>query len=199
MTGLGCRCFHKKFSNAGVDQKCSKYHEDGDKCCRNSQRDGEKSLRTQIRVGNETGNIHTGVGKIRDVDVRTQETIGDKDQCDDRQCPSHYPSRHIQNQDDKHRAEYDVHVARYYIKRGAYLAAVNRGRNVVENYPKTTAVPNALAVMLIGYTLLDMEEMATDTRRVIELNYPDHPVLKGPVTADSSTGKDGGQWFQFWE
>ena len=96
-------------------------------------------------------------------------------------------------------AEYDVHVGRYYIKRGAYLAAVNRGRNVVENYPKTTAVPNALAVMLVGYTLLDMEKLAKDTRRVIELNYPEHSILKGPITADSDTGKDSGEWFQFWE
>ena len=96
-------------------------------------------------------------------------------------------------------AEYDVHVGRYYIKRGAYLAAVNRGRNVVENYPKTTAVANALAVMLVGYTLLDMQELADDTRRVLELNHPSHPVLRGPVTADSDTGKDTGEWFQFWE
>ena len=96
-------------------------------------------------------------------------------------------------------AEYDVHVARYYIKRGAYLAAVNRGRNVIENYPKTTAVANALAVMLVGYTLLDMSDLAADTRRVLELNYPDHPVLKGPVTAESDTGKPQKNWFQFWE
>ena len=96
-------------------------------------------------------------------------------------------------------AEYDVHVGRYYIKRGAYLAAVNRGRNVVENYSKTTAVPNALAVMLVGYTLLDMSELADDTRRVIELNYPEHSVLKTEITASSDTGKENKKWFQFWE
>ena len=96
-------------------------------------------------------------------------------------------------------AEYDVHVGRYYIKRGAYLAAVNRGRNVVENYPKTSAVPNALAVMLVGYTMLNMDALANDTRRVIELNYPEHPVLDGPITAESNTGKKEKLWFQFWE
>jgi outer membrane protein assembly factor BamD len=96
-------------------------------------------------------------------------------------------------------AEYDVHVARYYIKRGAYLAAVNRGRNVVENYPKTTAVADALAVMLVGYTMLDMQEQAKDTRRVLELNFPDHAVLNGPITADSDTGKASKKWYQFWE
>ncbi len=96
-------------------------------------------------------------------------------------------------------AEYDVHVARYYIKRGAYLAAVNRGRNVVENYPKTTAVPHALAVMLVGYTMLDMQDLAKDTRRVLQLNNPGHPVLAGEVTANSDTGKSSGKWYQFWE
>lgn len=96
-------------------------------------------------------------------------------------------------------AEYDVHVGRYYIKRGAYLAAANRGRYVVEHYPKASATPNALAIMLVGYTLLDMDEQAEDTRRIIELNYPEHPVLKEPVTADSDTGKRPRKWFQFWE
>jgi len=97
-------------------------------------------------------------------------------------------------------AEYDVHAGRYYIKRGAYLAAANRGRYVVENYPKTPAVPNALAIMLISYTLLDMQQLATDTRRVLELNYPEHPILKGEVTAESNTGKEASKtWYQFWE
>lgn len=96
-------------------------------------------------------------------------------------------------------AEYDVHAGRYYIKRGAYLAAANRGRNVIENYPKTTAVPDALAVMLVSYTLLDMQQLATDTRRVLELNHPEHPVLKAEITADSDTGKKEGKWYQFWE
>lgn len=96
-------------------------------------------------------------------------------------------------------AEYDVHVARYYIERGAYLAAVNRGRNVVENFPKTTAVSDALAVMLVGYTMLDMQNLAKDTRRVLELNHPDHPVLAREITTDSDTGKEPGKWYQFWE
>ncbi len=96
-------------------------------------------------------------------------------------------------------AEYDVHVARYYIKRGAYSAAVNRGISVVENYPQTTAVPNALAIMLIGYTMLDMNDLADDTRRVLQLNYPDHPALQREITAKSDTGKEQRTWFRFWE
>ena len=96
-------------------------------------------------------------------------------------------------------AEYDVHVARYYIKRGAYSAAVNRGISVVENHPQTTAVPNALAVMLVGYTMMDMSDLADDTRRVLQLNYPDHPVLKREVSSKSDTGKEPVRWYRFWK
>ncbi len=96
-------------------------------------------------------------------------------------------------------AEYDVHVARYYIKRGAYSAAVNRGIGVVENYPQTAAVSNALAVMLIGYTMMDMSDLADGSRRVLQLNYPDHPVLKREISKKSDTGKERKIWLQFWE
>lgn len=96
-------------------------------------------------------------------------------------------------------AQYNIHVARYYIKRGAYIAAVNRGRNVIESFPRTTAVPHALAVMLVGYTLLDMQDLADDVRRVLELNYPDHPVLAGEISVNSNTGEKARKWYQFWE
>ena len=94
-------------------------------------------------------------------------------------------------------AAYDVHVGRYYIKRGAYLAAANRGRNVVENFPQATATADALAIMLVSYTLMGLAELATDTRRVLEANYPRHPVLQGPISQDSDTGRVD-KWYQFW-
>ena len=46
---------------------------------------------------------------------------------------------------------HEIHVARYYMKRGAWLAAANRARYVVENYQGTPAVSDALAVMTIAY------------------------------------------------
>ena len=75
-------------------------------------------------------------------------------------------------------ANYEVHVANYYLSRGAYLAAANRGKYVVENYQQTPAVPDALAIMVEAYQKLGMKDLAADTRRVIELNYPNHPSLK---------------------
>ncbi len=74
-------------------------------------------------------------------------------------------------------ARYEIHVANYYFKRQAYLAAANRGRFVVENFQRTPAVPDALAVMAQAYYLLDLPELAEDAARVLHLNYPNHPAL----------------------
>lgn len=75
-------------------------------------------------------------------------------------------------------ANYEVHVANYYLSRGAYLAAANRGKYVVENYQRTPAIADALAIMVSAYDKLGMRDLAGDTRRVLELNHPDHPSLK---------------------
>ena len=74
-------------------------------------------------------------------------------------------------------ARYEVHVANYYFSRKAYLAAANRGRFVVENYQRTTAVPDALAVMVQAYTLLGMQAQADDALLTLRNNYPEHPSL----------------------
>lgn len=70
-------------------------------------------------------------------------------------------------------AKYEVHVASYYLSRGAYLAAANRSKYVVENYQRTPAVADALAIMVKAYNKLGMKGLATDANRVLELNYPD--------------------------
>ena len=72
-------------------------------------------------------------------------------------------------------ARSEINIANYYFRRGAYLAAVNRGRYVVENFPQTPAVGDGLAVMVQGYTLLGLEELAQDSLDVLVLNYPGHP------------------------
>lgn len=72
-------------------------------------------------------------------------------------------------------AMYEVHVARYYIKRKAYIAAANRASTVIEKYQRTPAVPYALQVMQEAYTQLDMKDLANDVTRVYEQNYPDGP------------------------
>ena len=72
-------------------------------------------------------------------------------------------------------AAHEVHVADYYMERGAYVAAANRARYVVETYPRTPAVPDALVLMAKAYKILEMDTLSNDAVRVLELNYPDHP------------------------
>jgi outer membrane protein assembly factor BamD len=81
-------------------------------------------------------------------------------------------------------AENDILVARYYMKRSAYLAAAARARHVVETYPRSTFTPDALEVMVNAYRALGMDSQATDAQRVLNLNYPNHPATEraGKVT-----------------
>jgi len=72
-------------------------------------------------------------------------------------------------------AKNEVHVANYYMRRGAFVAAVNRARYVVENYPRTPSVPDALVVLAKAYRVLEMDDLSDDALRVLELNYPNHP------------------------
>ncbi len=71
-------------------------------------------------------------------------------------------------------AAYEVEVARYYLKRGAYVAAANRGRYVVENLQQTPATPDALATMIEAYDALKMPKLAATSRDVLKANYPDY-------------------------
>lgn len=73
-------------------------------------------------------------------------------------------------------ATYEIHVASYYMKREAWIAAANRGRYVVENLQETPAVPDALAIMAESYTKLGMNDLAENALEVLRLNYPDYVV-----------------------
>ncbi|HCU90252.1 MAG TPA: outer membrane protein assembly factor BamD [Gammaproteobacteria bacterium] len=72
-------------------------------------------------------------------------------------------------------AQHEVNVATFYMRRGAFVAAANRARNVVENYQQTPAMPEALTLLAKSYKVLEMNKLSDDALRVLELNYPDHP------------------------
>ena len=72
-------------------------------------------------------------------------------------------------------AEHEVHVAQYYMRRGAYVAAANRARYVVEKYAHTPSIPDALVIMAKAYKIMELNELSKDAIRVLELNYPNHP------------------------
>ena len=83
-------------------------------------------------------------------------------------------------------AEYELNVARYYIYRGAYIAAANRGRYVFENFQETPSVPDALAIMVEAYNLLKMDALASEALMVLSENFPEHQSLGGSGQLDES-------------
>ncbi len=85
-------------------------------------------------------------------------------------------------------AKHELHVAKYYMRRQAYIAAVDRASYVVEHYPKTPAVSEALLLMVEAYTKLNQPRLAQDAQRVYDLNadkfhkdvfYVDEPLIPG--------------------
>ncbi|MBB5019167.1 outer membrane protein assembly factor BamD [Chitinivorax tropicus] len=76
-------------------------------------------------------------------------------------------------------AQHEIHVARYYLNRNAPLAAVNRASDVLKSFPQTSAVEDALAIMMQGYEALGQAKLRDDTRRVLEKNYPQSKYLSG--------------------
>ena len=73
-------------------------------------------------------------------------------------------------------ALYEVHVADYYMRRGGYVAAINRAKFLIEHYPQTPANADALAIMATAYRALGETALAEDSERVLKLNFPGHPV-----------------------
>lgn len=70
-------------------------------------------------------------------------------------------------------ADYEIAVGEYYERRKAWVAALNRARYVIDNYPGAPATIEALQMMARAYDNLDMPELAADTRHVLEFNYND--------------------------
>lgn len=70
-------------------------------------------------------------------------------------------------------ASLEVHVARYYMKRNAYVAAINRAQYALTNYPEAPATEEALFIMVKAYDLMGMTDLRDDVERVMRKNYPD--------------------------
>ena len=86
-------------------------------------------------------------------------------------------------------ASYELHVARYYFRRGAYLAAANRAQQAVRDFPQTQATREALEIMVRSYDRLGLPQLRDDARRVLEQNFQ---------TAQSGTGPRRKPWWQLW-
>lgn len=86
-------------------------------------------------------------------------------------------------------AQYEVHVANYYFRRGAYLASLNRAMAMVSEFQGAPAREEALYLMMLNYDKLGMPEMRKDTERVFTLNYPNSRFLQPG---------QGKSWWKFW-
>ena len=69
-------------------------------------------------------------------------------------------------------AEHEIYVADFYMKRGAYLAAIGRAKYVIENLPNTPQTPFALSILIEAYEILEYEELRKTSLEVLNANYP---------------------------
>ena len=74
-------------------------------------------------------------------------------------------------------AAYELRAAEFYMRRGAFVAALNRGRYVIENFDTAPAVPDALVLIAEAYTEMDMPDLRSSTVTVLKHNFPNHPRL----------------------
>ncbi|OAM34559.1 competence protein ComL [Eikenella sp. NML96-A-049] len=87
----------------------------------------------------------------------------------------------------------EMAIARYYMQRGAYLAAANRAQGIVSRYQNTRYVEEALAIMMTAYTRLEKPELSNDTRRVLAQNFPQSPYLQKEWQPDDIP------WWRYWK
>jgi len=90
-------------------------------------------------------------------------------------------------------AEHELHVARYYMKRQAYLAAVNRCKYVLVEYPDSPSQEEALVILVSAYDLMGLEDYKQDTLRVLKTNYPQSRFVTGDAPKDEKA------WWKFWK
>ncbi|MBP9058764.1 MAG: outer membrane protein assembly factor BamD [Rhodoferax sp.] len=69
-------------------------------------------------------------------------------------------------------AQYEVHVARYYFARAAYVAAINRAQVTVADYQGAPATEEALFILVKSYDALALPQLRDDAKRVLEKNFP---------------------------
>lgn len=88
-------------------------------------------------------------------------------------------------------AGYEVHVAKYYMKRKAWVAAANRGKTVLTTYPEAPALEEALEIMIVAYEHLKLPDLANDARRVLKLNFPQNTFADNVDIGEKA-------WYKFW-
>lgn len=89
-------------------------------------------------------------------------------------------------------AAHEVHVARYYLRRGAFMAAANRAKQTITEYERAPAVEEAMAILVESYDRLGLEDLRDDASRVLKRSYPNSRYLP------ESLSSRGRAWWRFW-
>jgi len=103
----------------------------------------------------------------------------------------------------------ELYIAKYYIKRSAHIAAIERIKYLLTNYNGTPSTEEGLLILIESYKYLKMNDLASDTARVLKENYPNYTIVNknGVITAIKKKIKvakeieapkdDGSSWFNF--
>ncbi|MEO8527134.1 MAG: outer membrane protein assembly factor BamD [Caldimonas sp.] len=89
-------------------------------------------------------------------------------------------------------AAYEVHVARYYFRRGAYIAAANRAQQTVQEFQQSPSTEEALYIMMQSYDRLGLTKLRDDAGRVLKTSFPNTKVL------ENGLGNKKSRWWQLW-
>ena len=77
-------------------------------------------------------------------------------------------------------AQFEINVAAFYLRNEAYIASADRAQYVIEHYQQSPEAGDALAILTRSYLAVDQKALAEQTRKVLALNYPNHPYLTDP-------------------
>ena len=91
-------------------------------------------------------------------------------------------------------SERELYVARYYMRKKAFLSALNRAKYVLENYPNSSHQEEALVIQISAYKNLGINDLANDTKRVLELNFPNSRSLN-----NNPKKEDEKNWWEIWD
>jgi outer membrane protein assembly factor BamD len=147
-------------------------------------------------------NINSLLGTLVDQDPAERDPAALRDSFDSfKELVTRYPNS-IYTPDAKLRMQYllntlarsDIHVADYYLRRGAYVAAANRAKGVLINYPQTPQTRDALQILVQAYDAMGMKDLRDDTKRVLDLNLAKDGIR--PETKE--TPKSAAPWWKFW-
>jgi outer membrane protein assembly factor BamD len=147
-------------------------------------------------------NINSLLGTLVDQDPAERDPAALRDSFDSfKELVTRYPNS-IYTPDAKLRMQYllntlarsDIHVADYYLRRGAYVAAANRAKGVLINYPQTPQTRDALQILIQAYDAMGMKDLRDDTKRVLDLNL----AKDGARPETKETPKNASPWWKFW-